>query len=59
MKQIKDANAIGANAIIAVIEKDTKLSACAKANFCFVPPKPNSNTACGCVYGKTHYAQVI
>ncbi len=59
-KQIKDANAIGAKAIIEVIEKDEKRQACVKAtNFCFVPPHPSSKTACGCcVHGKTHYGTV-
>jgi hypothetical protein len=52
-----DANAIGSNAIIEVIiEKDEKLVACAKANFCLHHPiHPNSTTACGGVHGKTHY----
>ncbi len=58
-KQIKDANAIGANAIIEVIEKDEKLLACVRANFCFVPPPPNTETACGCVHGKTHYRHIF
>ena len=53
-KQIKDVNAISANVIIEVIEKDEKLLACVRANFCFVPPSPKSKTACGCcVHEKT------
>ncbi len=54
-KQIKDANAIGANAIVEVIEKDEKLLACVRVNFCFVPPPSKAKTACGCVHGKKHY----